>query len=198
MVTNISPIFGLTLLEHADIWTIAAALAPAGVAGVIWWTQSRLHKVQVDQQKLQYKEQKRQADIDERQAIHNSALLVLELEKQMRTKEFRDVLDQIQWGWGKQFENDKYFIPLIRYINYISLICSFHRDGLITEEHIGRHYDQTIIEFDDNDWVHEYLKKGKEFRFIRDRLSVIRKKHPRQPRARRRPSSSQPSSEQSS
>lgn len=193
IATEISTFLMLMLLEHVDILTVSAALAPAGVALVIWLTQSRLHKVQIRQQELQFKEQKRQISIDEQQTKLNSASLVLELDKQLRSDEFREVLNQVQHGWDKEFEEEQYYLHLIRYINYISMICGFYKDGVITETHMHMYYNNTLTAFDNNDWVHNnVIEKQDECWLIREYLKKIRGEYTREPTPRRpyHPSSS--------
>lgn len=133
------------------IATMLAALASASVALVIWHTQKRARVIQLKQLEHQVGLEERQKDLD-------SARLVIEIDKQFRTDEFRDVLRHMQddkWGEEK-YSDEENRLHLDRFINYVSAICSFHVDGVLTEVHMRRHYDGTLIELSKNRWVNEY------------------------------------------
>ena len=170
--TMISPLLGLLALELFEFLAICAALGPSSVAGVILWTQHRLYQIHL-------KQQKQQAKLD-------SARLVIEIDKQYRTDEFRDVFDNVQAGWHDEFdiwENRKH---LLRFLYYTNVVCSLHESGVLTKEHMGWFYDGTVIMLDNNDWVHEYMKKNTyTCVFIVRRLADIRKYVPRKPTPRR-------------
>lgn len=174
--------------------TACAVVASAVVAAVIWKSNARIYEIQKRQHSTYLDEQRRQSTNMERQKNLDSARLVLSLDSQMRTGEFREVLNQVQHGWDKEFDMYEYQIHLIRYLNFITVICSFYEDGVLTEKHMVRHYDNTLMAFDDNNWVHEHIKNTEENVLIRRRLEEIRKHVKRTPTLRR-PYPPSPSSE---
>lgn len=117
----ISPILGMTLVEMVEVWTMIAALAPAGVAGVIWWTQHRIHQTHLRQQ--------------EKQAKIDSARLILSLRDELRTEGMRKIALKVFKGTVDLTSWDDE-VWLTRYLNHMSLICKFYMDGLITEQHM--------------------------------------------------------------
>lgn len=152
-----------------EMATILAAAASAGVAIVIWITQGKARDVQLKQLAHQVSLAEHQKDLD-------SARLVIEIDKQFRTDEFRDVLRHVQDDkWSREeYSNEENRLHLDRFINYVSAICSFHDDGALTEVHMRRHYDGTLIELDKNPWVSEYMDGRKEWWLIHARLKEIK------------------------
>ena len=151
----ISPLFDLALLELFELLTILAAIGPTGAAITIWATH--------------WREQKRQASVD-------SARLIFDIDNQLRSCEFREVLNQVQHGWGEQFNKDKYRIHVIRYINILNTVCIMQKNGAITKEYMEIVYDLSLIAFDNNDWVHSYLEQMPDYSFMVNRINKIRKK----------------------
>lgn len=160
MPTDLSPILGLTLMEPLDY--LLAGVGPAIIAGVILYTNRR--------------QLSRQTKVD-------SARLVLDIDNQMRTPEFREVLNQVQSGWAKEFEDEEYKVHLLRYLTIIHTICIFHRDDVLTETAMTDNYDYTIETFDNNDYIHDIFQhaEGVGFDLIRKRLVKIRRKRKRVP-----------------
>ena len=151
------------------IATMLAAAASASVALVIVITQRKAHNIQL-------KQLKHQVGLAERQENLDSARLVIEIDKQFRTDEFRDVLRHMQddkWG-EKEYSDDENRRHLDRFINYVSAICSFHVDGVLTETHMRRHFDGELIELDKNPWVSAYVQEHAEWRLIHARLKDIK------------------------
>ncbi len=126
----------------------------------------------------------KQVESDAKQTTLDSAHLVLELEKQLRSEEFREVLSRIRIRKTlfAPFTGSAQRIKLRRFLNYITMICGFHHDGLLSDVHMARHYDPLLIDLDDNDWIHGYLNENKnKFPHLWKRLQVVRKDVPGRP-----------------
>lgn len=118
----------------------------------------------------------KQVESDAKQTTLDSAHLVLELEKQLRTEEFREVLSSIRIrnALFSPFTDSAQFIGLQRFLNYITMICGFHQDGLLSDVHMTRHYDPLLVDLDGNGWIHEYLNENKDkFSHLWKRLQAI-------------------------
>lgn len=158
MATNINPILRLTLLVHLDWAIILGAVAPTAVAAVIGGT-------------FIY-QQKKQGKLD-------SARMVLEIDKEFRTDEFRKVHELIVSG-KVDVTKDPHRVWLDRYLGYITLVYKFHKDGVIDEEHIKDFYDGYIPILYNNKCVREYIKKRRNensyvFSHLWERLCCIMK-----------------------
>lgn len=144
-----------------DLLTIVATISGSiMVALVIWLTHSRMHQRYLEQQK-------RQAKLD-------SARLVVEIDKQYRTDEFRTVLENVHAGWHDEFEEWENHKHLIRFLNYTSMVCAFHEDNILTDKHMMWFYDETLIALDSNNWIHEHIKKTDACVALRRRLKKIK------------------------
>lgn len=185
MEAQISPTFGLMLLETAEALTLvsmgvsmAAVVATAIVAVVIRSSNAKIHDTQTKQYAAYLTEQKRQTEIAEHQRKLDSAKLVVELDKQYMTKEFREVLRHMQEDeWGEDEYGDENGDPrrhLDRFINFTSKVCSFHADKVLTDNHMIWHFDGYLIDFNENKWVREYIKKEPTtWRFIHRRWKQV-------------------------
>ena len=154
MVTDISPILGLILLEHLDWAIILGAVAPTAVAVVIAVT---FIIQRMKQNKL------------------DSARMVLEIDKEFRTEGFRNIHELVVAG-EVDVTKEPHRVWLDRYLGYITLVYKFHEDKVIHKDHIVDFYDGYLPIFDGNKYVREYIKKHDvEFLYLRKRLQRIRK-----------------------
>lgn len=168
MEAQISPMLGLTLLEHADVWTITALVvsaiaagASAGVAIVIWKTQGR----QLDHQ----------TKLAEHQKKLDSARLVMELDHGLRSDDFRDTAVQIRDSDIDPTKPDDELL-LLRYINYVTPICKMHYDGLISKPDMESSYDGVIVMLVMNERIRKYIQENKDvYRYLyRYMLAILK------------------------
>lgn len=157
MTTDISPIFGLTLLEQIE-WAVIATFV---VAVVIGTTQG----IQLYQQR---QNQKHQAKID-------SARLVWEMDKDFKTKELRDIHELVLAG-DVDVTKGQHLAWLNRYLNVMLIAYKFYREGLISKTHIDYFYDGYLKILYGNDYVRPYIEKHEVFTYFGKRLQHLKKK----------------------
>lgn len=104
MVTEISPIFGLSLLGIMDILMIIAGFGSFGVALVIWHTHKRQKKI-------------------------DSARLLIDLRNQLKVEPFVEVLNKIHDGKSSECDQKS----LQRYLGHMEMVAGFYKDRLLNK-----------------------------------------------------------------
>ena len=133
MVTEISPVFGLSLLDMLEILTVIAGFGSFAVALGIWKTYNR------------------QKNID-------SARLLLELREQLKECVFMKITSQIYAGKSSECDPTQ----LERYLNHLDVMASFKEDGLIKTEHIELHAG-LFLKIKEDEYVQKYMDRlGKD------------------------------------
>lgn len=122
MATDISPIFGMTLLQLAEAASIAVACA---IAASIF--------VNVELSKRSRKQLERHVqENNRREDKYRSAQILSDIMK--TTKEFRRGIDHLLDGKNLT-END--YDDLTRFTTYLTLLALCRRDGLVDSEYVG-------------------------------------------------------------
>lgn len=143
MEAQISPILGMTLLEHLDIYIIIGALGSVIIGGVIGGTY--LHQRHV-QKKL------------------DSARLVLELLIPLRTDEFRQC--QVRLRKGDSFAVDEWKTWRIRYLGHLDLICGLHYyDKILTKRHMDEQFAALIKDVWDHEETRQYIQHKEQEKY---------------------------------
>lgn len=150
MPADISPLLELVSLEHTDILTMMAIIAPASVATVIWLTHHRVHKQQLN-------EQKRQTDINDRQTTLDSARLVLELMKPLQDHKMQKL---ISWLSSNQPDPPWDEDVLQRFLNHMDLIAMYHYHELLAWSHVYGQYGGTFSLIGKQVQVKEFMDRN--------------------------------------
>lgn len=148
-------------MTHLDLWTIGGVLASIGLVAVIGITQWLNIRALTQQQDTYREEQKRQLAIAEHQKKLDSANLVRELNRGLRSPEFRGVATRIITNKLDLKDLDE-GMELLRYINYISPICKLFRDGLILESDMDHEFSGVARMLDLNDHIRDYIEKHED------------------------------------
>ena len=152
---EISPVFGMTLLEFMDVWTMMWAAAPAAVAVVIWVTHRNLHRSQLE-------EQKRQAAIDEKRAKLDSAELTLELMTRLYDPKMQKLTGYLDNNQPKPPWDEN---TLQRFLNHMDLIAMYYEDKLLEWSHVRGRYGGLFYLIGANVQVKEFMDRT-EYRHL--------------------------------
>ena len=140
MEAQISPVLEMTLLELFEALHISAAVVPTAVIA----TLVAIHLLQ-----------------RRRQNLIDSARLVLELDRGLRSDDFRAVAVRIRDGNIKPTDPADELL-LLRYINYVAPICKMHYDGLISKSDMESSYEDVIVSLYEYDDVRTYMRENKK------------------------------------
>lgn len=137
---EISPIFGLTLLELAELVTIATIVSGIAAAiGVILSTitiiRSRLENIH--QNKV------------------SSANLILELLEPWRKEEFQKFLAEVADPKITTYDE----VKLEKFLNQLEDIATFWKDGTLTEIHVKEFFGSNLKNIQDDKFIQDYIKK---------------------------------------
>ena len=135
VVTEISPILGLTLLELAEYLTILAGSGSVFIGCAIIWVHCRQHNLQIKA---------------------NSADLVTRIREDWsmsRNPEFGKFLQKLTNGTVTA--NDPMIPPFIRVLEKVAI---FVEEDTITENHAKEFFGANLKHIIDNKPVHDYLK----------------------------------------
>ena len=129
------------MLNPSEIWASVVDAGPLIVSGVIALTY--------------YLQRRAQRKLD-------SAHLILKLDEQLVSKDFRDLTDAL--------DNSKYDDSmknmLVRYLGHVDMICMFHYNGLIDEYHMGEQYDPLILDCCGDGIMVKHLLQSSEKAYI--------------------------------
>lgn len=135
MITEISPIFGLSLLELVEILDIIAAFSAGIVAGAILFVHRRQHNLQIKA---------------------NSADLVTRIREDWSMSRNPDFAEFLKKLGNKSVEDGDQMIP--RFVRVLEKVAIFADEGTITENHVREFFGGNLRHVTGNKPVHEYLK----------------------------------------
>ena len=163
-----------------DVVAIASIVAGFGsliVAAILTASYAQQSKTY----RLQLEAEEKQNEIDRRQEMLDSARLVMDLDEYFKTDTAGKLIEAVMGRkLGDELLSEEYFLKFHECISHLSLICKFYQDGLITPIHMRNFFYSTLMAFDDNDWVHDYLDKHRgKYLFLYIGLQEIRKEFPR-------------------
>ena len=135
VVTEISPIFGLTLLELTEFLNIVAGVGSIIIAGAIICVHWHQHRLQIKS---------------------NSADLITRIREDWsmsRNPEFGKFLQKL--AKGIVTANDPMIPPFIRVLEKVAI---FWEEGTLTKNHVKEFFGANLKHIVDNKPVHDYLK----------------------------------------
>ena len=110
-----------------------------------------------------------------KQSKIDSTRIVLELDKELRTEEFRQIHELVLDGKIDLTKDPSYDYKLDRYLNYATIICKIRKDGVITEDHMHTYYDSLLEVFASNEYVRKHIRENKgPFLFLYERLQDVK------------------------
>ena len=121
MVTDISPILGLNVLEVLEMIAIGTSIALPVAIGISIWVNFKMAR----------RQESRYNDQIEKQAKIDSARLLIELREQMK-RDFKGVTDKLYDGKSSECDD----VELERYLNHLDMIATYHEDGMLEYKHI--------------------------------------------------------------
>ena len=141
VVTEISPIFGLTLVGMVEIAVFVGAAVGIGSSLIIAWVIHRRNKELLEQQK-----------------IINSAKLTwhfLEFWRDIKHDKLMDFLDRLHRSEIKKDD------PLIGVaVTLYESIAIFCREGTLIENHVKEFFGNSLVDMRDNEVIQDYIKDG--------------------------------------
>ncbi len=110
-----------------------------------------------------------------KQSKIDSARLVLDIDKEFRTKGFRRIHSLVIEN-EVDVTKEPHRVWLDRYLNHLTFVYGLYKDGVITKDHVERSYDGYLPIFHKNQYVSPYIEKyNVEFLYLYERLQYFRK-----------------------
>ena len=148
MITEISPIFGLSLLELLEVATIAIPFAIAGSAIGTGFFSYR----SIQQSKKQLTAQL------ERQSKIDSARLLTDLREHLKRQGFAGITYKLYKGWLDDDDDEL----VERYLNHLDMIAVYWEDGLLEKRHIKEVLGGLFLKVKKDDYIQNAMKERKD------------------------------------
>ena len=144
VVTEISPILGLTLVEMAE-WIAIAIMISATVTGVFSLWSIRQSKSHISKQlKIQIK--------------INSADLSLRMIDVVRREDFREILGKIRDGKSGELKDNE----IGKVLNHYEYLAEFEKDDLLNFDHVLHQHGRNIKMLYDDHVVKQQFDEARE------------------------------------